>query len=96
MQQSRSETTIYKRFYGKFYLSMTQKVYEWIKDYMLINGYCPSVREICEGLGFKATSTAHRYLIKLEDQGLVLRKSEGSPVFTLTTLEYRELPLWEK
>lgn len=77
-------------------LVKTEKVYQWIKQYMLETGYCPSVREICEGLGFKATSTAHRYLIKLEDQGLVLRKSEGSPVFTLTSLEYREVPLWQK
>lgn len=47
-----------------------QMVYECIKD-RCQNGFPPTVREICQELGFKSTSTAHRYIKILEEQGLL-------------------------
>lgn len=44
------------------------KVYEFVKQ-RIGEGYVPSVREICKELGFNSTSTAHRSLSRLVDEG---------------------------
>ena len=43
-----------------------QKILDFINEQIEINGYPPSVREICSAVGFKSTSTVHGYLEKLE------------------------------
>ncbi len=37
------------------------------------HGYPPAVRDICQGLGLKSTSTAHGYLERLEKNGYIRR-----------------------
>ena len=37
----------------------------------------PSVREICRELGFKSTSTAHRSIARLVDEGLLEKQGEN-------------------
>lgn len=47
-----------------------------ILDYInerLEDGIPPSVREICADLGIKSTSTAHKYLKELEEDGYIIR-----------------------
>src|SRR5690606_9184777 len=39
-------------------------------------GYPPSVREICAALGFRSSSTAHRYLAALEEKGYLERAAD--------------------
>ncbi|MGI6141849.1 MAG: transcriptional repressor LexA, partial [Caldicoprobacterales bacterium] len=39
----------------------------------LTRGYPPSVREICDAVGLKSTSTVHGYLERLEKKGLIRR-----------------------
>ncbi len=46
------------------------EVFNYIKG-RLSNGYSPSVREIKDAMGFRSTSTAHRYIGKLVDEGLI-------------------------
>lgn len=41
-------------------------------------GYPPSVREICKAVGFKSTSTVHRYLERLMRHGFI-RKDSSKP-----------------
>ena len=48
-------------------------VYEYLKDYIHENGYAPCVRDICNALGLKSTSTAHAHLTKLESKGYISR-----------------------
>lgn len=38
-------------------------------------GVPPSVREICAALGYKSTSTAHKYLSMLEEKGYLVKES---------------------
>lgn len=45
-------------------------VFEYIKS-RLSNGISPSVREIMDAMGFKSTSTAHRYINNLVSKGLI-------------------------
>ena len=48
-------------------------VLNYIKTELARRGYPPSIREICEAVGFKSTSTAHGYLTKLEEKGYIRR-----------------------
>jgi repressor LexA len=49
------------------------EIYEFMKHYVLDKGYPPSVREICEAVGLKSTSTVHGHLERLERKGLIRR-----------------------
>jgi repressor LexA len=48
-----------------------QKILDFINEQIEINGYPPSVREICSAVGFKSTSTVHGYLEKLRKEGFI-------------------------
>ena len=50
-----------------------QNVLDFIRRYTVEQGYPPSVREICDGLQLKSTSTAHGYLQRLEKRGYIRR-----------------------
>ncbi|MDE6361453.1 MAG: hypothetical protein K2L53_00580, partial [Clostridia bacterium] len=41
------------------------KTLEFIKSFVDKNGYTPTVREICNSVGFKSTASAQYYLDKL-------------------------------
>ncbi|HZX47100.1 MAG TPA: transcriptional repressor LexA [Clostridia bacterium] len=49
------------------------EVLEFIKSEHFKKGYPPSVREICEAVGLKSTSTVHGHLERLERKGLIRR-----------------------
>ena len=50
-------------------------IYEFIRD-SIDSGYPPTVREICDALGIKSTSTVHKYINLLVDEGY-LEKSDN-------------------
>ena len=50
-----------------------QRVLEYIRSLTREHGYPPAVRDICQGLGLKSTSTAHGYLERLEKNGYIRR-----------------------
>ena len=52
-----------------------QKILAFIKQEIELKGYPPSVREICQAVGLKSTSTVHAHLTHLEEQGLIRRDS---------------------
>lgn len=56
--------------------SQQQKVLDYISREVAERGYPPSVREICAALGFRSSSTAHRYLTLLEEMGYLERTAE--------------------
>lgn len=47
------------------------EVLTFIKDYIASENMAPSVREICDGVGICSTSTVHRYLHRLEQDGRI-------------------------
>ena len=49
------------------------EILQYIKDFLIDNGYPPSVREIGMAVGLKSSSTVHRYLAMLEDNGAIRR-----------------------
>lgn len=55
-------------------ISKKQKeILDYIKEKVKDKGYPPSVREICEAVSLKSTSTVHGHLTKLEENGFIRR-----------------------
>ncbi|MBE3101645.1 MAG: transcriptional repressor LexA [Firmicutes bacterium] len=50
-----------------------KKILSFLKHELMTKGYPPSVREICDAVGLKSTSTVHGYLERLEKKGLIRR-----------------------
>lgn len=49
------------------------EILEFIKSEINQKGYPPSVREICNAVGLRSTSTVHGHLARLEKKGLIRR-----------------------
>ena len=43
----------------------------YLNDFVSSNGYPPTVREICNDMGFRSTATAYNYLERLKSRGLI-------------------------
>ena len=52
------------------------RVYAYIRKTIEEQGYAPSVRDVCTALGYRSTSTVHRYLERLERMGYI-EKTDG-------------------
>lgn len=50
-----------------------QLIYDYIRDCILNHNFSPTVREICEEVGIKSTSTVHYYLKELSDEGYIIK-----------------------
>ena len=77
-----------------------QQILEFIKKEILNKGYPPAVREICEAVGLKSTSSVHSHLETLEKNGYI-RRDPTKPraieiiddTFNLTRREVVNVPL---
>lgn len=58
--------------YGKI-SNKQQEILDYIKEEILKRGYPPSVREICEAVHLKSTSSVHSHLETLEKNGYIRR-----------------------
>lgn len=50
-----------------------QEILDFINKQIEEKGYPPSVREICDGIGLRSTSTVHCYLTNLEKEGAIIK-----------------------
>ncbi|MBR3833587.1 MAG: transcriptional repressor LexA [Lachnospiraceae bacterium] len=55
-----------------------QEILEYLKDCILKKGYPPAVREICQAVKLKSTSSVHAHLETLEEKGFI-RKDPTKP-----------------
>ncbi|NCC48408.1 MAG: transcriptional repressor LexA [Clostridia bacterium] len=46
-------------------------IYDFIVEYIQREGYPPAVRDICNGVGIKSTSTIHGHLKRLQESGRI-------------------------
>lgn len=58
--------------YGKI-TAKQQEILDYIKEEILRRGYPPAVREICEAVHLKSTSSVHSHLETLEKNGYIRR-----------------------
>jgi repressor LexA len=68
-----------------------KEVYVFLKKFTEDKGYPPSVREICEAVGLRSTSTVHGHLKRLEKKGMI-KRDPTKP----RALEITELSLYKK
>lgn len=57
---------------------LENSIYKYICDKIESDGFAPSVRDICRALGIKSTSTAHSYIDKLAEKGLIHKETGKS------------------
>lgn len=78
------------------------EVLEFLKKNILEKGYPPSVREICQAVDLKSTSSVHAHLDSLEKEGLIKRDPSKSRTieildedfnFNLTRREMMNIPI---
>ncbi len=73
-----------------------QAMLEAIEDSIAKRGYAPSVRELCDRLGYRSTSTVQMYLDRLEQRGYIRREDGKSRSISLcreTTAQIHKIPL---
>lgn len=66
--------------------------YEYILE-RSAEGVPPTVREICNELGFKSTSTAHKLLVELEESGYIVRESGLNRNIKVNTEKVLQVPI---
>ena len=69
-----------------------RQVYDLIRK-SIEEGYPPTVREICAKLGFKSTSTAHRYIASLTKKGLIEKGDNQNRAIRLAGKGAARIPL---
>ena len=60
---------------GKIDIKLDE-LYVYIQKYIENNGFAPTVRDICSDMQIKSTATAHYYLNKLKERGLVIKPND--------------------
>jgi repressor LexA len=65
--------TIIRSEYMSELSAKQRQILEYMKAEVREKGYPPSVREICDAVGLKSTSTVHGHLSRLEKKGLIRR-----------------------
>lgn len=77
-----------------------EQILNYIKEEILAKGYPPTVREICEVVGLKSTSSVHSHLSTLENNGYIRRdptKPRAIEIvddeFNLTRREMTNIPI---
>src|SRR5574344_401284 len=58
--------------YGKI-SAKQQEILEYIKNEIINRGYPPTVRDICNAVNLKSTSSVHSHLATLEREGYIVR-----------------------
>ncbi len=88
--------------YGKI-STKQREILEYIKQEILNKGYPPAVREICEAVDLKSTSSVHSHLETLEKNGYIRRdptKPRAIEIiddnFNLTRREVANVPILGK
>lgn len=76
------------------------EILEYIKEEILSKGYPPAVREICNAVHLKSTSSVHSHLETLEKNGYIRRdptKPRAIEIvddnFNITRKEMRNIPI---
>jgi len=69
---------------------MKDRVYNYLCEYIMENGYPPSIREICQKMGFRSTSSAHFYLKLLDEEGRIRRSRNHNRAIEIIGSETQE------
>ena len=68
-------------------------IYDYIRDCIQNKNFSPTVREICEEVGIKSTSTVHYYLQILEEKGSIVKDPLKKRTIKLPGNNSKSVPL---
>ena len=68
------------------------RVLSYVEKYIDLYGYAPTVRDICRDLNVKSTATAHSYLSKLNERGLIKKADDKKRALSVNNTR-RGVPL---
>ena len=80
--------------YGKI-TAKQQEILNYIKDEILKRGYPPAVREICEAVHLKSTSSVHSHLETLEKNGYIRRDPTKPRAIEICDDNFQMVPVGE-
>lgn len=63
-----------------------QRIYDFLVDFFMQNGYAPSVREITAGVGLKSPLSTFSYLLVLEKEGKIKMKGNATRAIRLVRI----------
>lgn len=70
-------------------MEQRKKKNDYITKYYHDTGFYPDYNEIGEAMGWGSQSTAFTHMKKLENEGIIIRKTEKSAQYRLTNIDYR-------
>ena len=62
-----------------------EQIFKFVRAFTEENGYPPSVREICKGIGLKSPSSVHAHLKSLENAGYIRRDANKTRAVSINT-----------
>ena len=69
-------------------MNREKQVLKFIENFMIKNGYTPTIREIGEGVGLKSTSSVHTYFNRLVQQGLIKQMDKRASRYSVKGIKY--------
>lgn len=73
-----------------------ENILQFIENYITEYRIAPSVREICEGLNIRSTSTVHRYLHRLEQEEKIHMDSGKKRAIFISDTQSQGIPIIEQ
>ncbi|MBO7215241.1 MAG: transcriptional repressor LexA [Clostridia bacterium] len=61
-----------------------EELLKYVNSFLDANGYPPTVRDICNDLSIKSTATAHYYLEKLKNRGLIVKRDDKKRAISIS------------
>ena len=73
---------------------MSERIYAYLQTVIPMQGYAPSVREICDAVGLKSPSTVHFHLKRLQERGLIEKGDfKGRAIVLTEQREKNKIPI---
>ena len=67
-----------------------EKILKFITDFKNNNGFSPTIREICQAVNLKSTSSVHAYVKSLISRGLISSVPESPRTMEVNRDSYRD------
>ena len=73
-----------------------EEIYKFIVMFVMENQYSPSVREICEGVGLKSTSSVYSHMDRLKKEGRIDYNPTSPRTITIPGYKFMKIEKTEK
>ena len=73
-----------------------KEILDFLTKFIAENGYAPSVREICAGVGIRSTATVHSYLKELAEMGYLTKDDRKTRALSVGRESFKRVPLLGK